>query len=445
MRVLSLNAHDQFGGAEAILQTLRSELTKRGMQMDLAVGERHVEGGGIISLNERDHFPKWSRFCRDLMEWGRPHIPPAWKPRYKHFVANWLAHPVKYFRRSLGHEDFEFPVSRRLLELIPEVPDLIHAHNLNGDYFDLRFLEKLSRQVPVVITLHDHWWLTGHCAHPIQCERWRQGCGSCPDLTLFPSIERDATAYNFQRKQRIAARSRLRVAVPSRWLAKRVADSPIGKQFQECRVIPNGVDLQKFNPGEMREARRLRGLPEGKIALFVAREPERNPFKDYALLRKTLGSVAVQVGVWTLVVVGDSRPDEVIGGVRILYREGSSEEMPEYYRACDFLVHPAKAETYPTVIMEAMACGKPVIASEVGGIPEQVMGWHEGAGTTANGILIPAGSEEALTAALVKLFSDEPLRAVLGRGARLHAEQNFDQRRMVDLYDAWYQELLGCK
>src|SRR5207248_4324578 len=142
------------------------------------------------------------------------------------------------FDYHAGREDFHFPGTRRLLTLTAERPDVVHAHNLHGGYFDLRALPSLSAQVPLILTLHDAWMLSGHCAHSFDCERWRTGCGHCPDLTIFPAIERDATAYNWRRKRSIYSKSKLYISAPSRWLMQRVEDSTLQLGAKECRVIP---------------------------------------------------------------------------------------------------------------------------------------------------------------------------------------------------------------
>jgi glycosyltransferase involved in cell wall biosynthesis len=105
-----------------------------------------------------------------------------------------VAEPVHWLQRRLGREDFHFPGTWCLLNLPPKRPDIVHCHNLHGGYFDLRVLPWLSREVPVVLTLHDAWLLSDHCAHSFDCEKWKESCGSCPDLTIPPSIRRDATA-----------------------------------------------------------------------------------------------------------------------------------------------------------------------------------------------------------------------------------------------------------
>ena len=79
----------------------------------------------------------------------------------------------------------EFPGSHRVLDVTPAPPDILHCHNLHGEYFDLRILPELTRRLPVVLTLHDAWLLGGGCAHSVDCDRWRDDCGDCAQADLY--------------------------------------------------------------------------------------------------------------------------------------------------------------------------------------------------------------------------------------------------------------------
>jgi len=107
-----------------------------------------------------------------------------------------IGQPGRWLDLQLGKEDFSFPDTRHLFHKVGDLPGIVHAHNLHGGYFDLRVLPWLSRQVPVILTLHDAWLLAGHCAHSFDCQRWKSGCGQCPNLSIPPVAKRDATASN---------------------------------------------------------------------------------------------------------------------------------------------------------------------------------------------------------------------------------------------------------
>ena len=253
LRILQVSTVDVRGGAEQVALNLLAAYRARGHTSWLAVGERR-NGHGDVQLLPNDAMRSpWARFWYEIAARRRPAASHTAVGLAR--MAGALAEPDRRLAYYRGREDFNFPGTRQLLELSGERPQVVHAHNLHGGYFDLRQLPWLSREVPLILTLHDAWLLSGHCAHSLACERWRTGCGRCPDLTIYPAIRRDATAYNWRRKRAIFAHSRLFVATPSRWLMRKVDESILAPAVQEARVIPNGVDLSVFRPADRRRAR----------------------------------------------------------------------------------------------------------------------------------------------------------------------------------------------
>jgi len=196
-------------------------------------------------------------------------------------VLTWSGQIGRLSRLLRGREDFDFPGTLKVLDLPGVRPDILHCHNLHGGYFDLRVLPRLSRQVPTVITLHDDWLLTGHCAYALDCVRWKTGCGQCPHLDTYPAVRRDATAYNWRRKKGIYAESRLYVAAPSRWLMDRVDESILASAAVERRVIPNGVDTDVFHPDDRLAAR-------AELGIFRVHGCFFSPPREYARIRSRI-------------------------------------------------------------------------------------------------------------------------------------------------------------
>ena len=132
--------------------------------------------------------------------------------------------------------------------------------------------------------------LTGHCAYTLGCERWRQACGECPHLDVFPPLRRDGTRGNLARKREIHRDLQATVVTPSRWLMERARTSALSAAIRDSEVIPNAVDLDVFSPGDQREARRLLGWPQdAQILLFTAAGGAGNRFKDVDTVRKAIG------------------------------------------------------------------------------------------------------------------------------------------------------------
>ena len=368
-----------------------------------------------------------------------------------------LVEPARWRDVRRGVEDFEFPGTGRVLELFPEPPDLLHCHNLHGGYFDLRELPRLSQRVPLVLTLHDAWLLSGHCAHSLGCPGWRAGCGSCPDLTIPPAVPADATAENWARKRDIFAQTRLYVTTPCRWLMDRVEASILSPAAREARVIPHGVDLDVFHPGDRGQARERLGLPPEAVVLLACGDRIRvNPWKDFSTAREAVARAANELSASRrvlLVALGQAAPDERAGSAELRF-VGHVEDaavVADYYRAADLYVHPARADTFPNTVLEALACGTPVVATAVGGIPEQVDGMAgpatappagTGDANEPTGALVEPGDVDALASVVVRLMDDDGLRLDMGRRAARAASARFDLERQVRGYLEWYAHIL---
>jgi glycosyltransferase involved in cell wall biosynthesis len=281
--------------------------------------------------------------------------------------------------------------------------------------------------------------LSGHCAHSLSCERWRTGCGHCPDLTIYPAIRRDATARNWRRKRQIYATARLNVATPSRWLMRKVEDSMLAPTVVDARVVPNGVDLDRFRPGDHRAARAMLGIDQTAwVILTVGIGIRDSRWKDYATLREAVGRITACARDQRMVVLalGEQGPSERVGQVEIRFVPFQSERnvVVDYYRAADVYVHAAHVDTFPTSVLEALACGTPVVATRVGGIPEQV---DDG----QTGFLVAPRDPEPLAGRTLQLLRDADLRRAIGRSASETAQRRFGLAKQVDAYLGWYQEL----
>jgi glycosyltransferase involved in cell wall biosynthesis len=336
----------------------------------------------------------------------------------------------------LGYENSHFPGTYSLLNLPPQCPDLLHCHSLQRGYFELEALPSLSWQIPTVLTLHDAWLLSGHCTHPFGCERWRTGCGECPDLTIPPALLRDGTAQNWQRKRNIFAASRLWIAADSKWLLEKVQSSMLS--YVEARVIYPGIDLETFHPGDKLQARVELDLPpDASILLFVAHRARRNPWKDYNLLQQMIMRVREQVeGEVILLVIGDpaSNALSVHDGEWLAGPVESSLQLARYYRAADIYVHATHVETFGLTLVEAMASGIPIVATRTAAIPELI-------NDEESGFLVTPHNIENMTARVVELLKNPEQRHEMGHNSWQRSKR-FDVNRTVENYLEWYHEIL---
>jgi glycosyltransferase involved in cell wall biosynthesis len=433
LRILQVCTGDLGGGAELSALNLHRTYRRMGYDSCLAVGTKRSDHIGVIEIPRIAPGNRWTRALRRLQgtQAGRSIHPVG---RALGLLA-WLGEPRRFLtQRLIGAEDYDFPGTRRLLGLAPRTPNILHLHNLHGGYFDLRLLPLFSRKVPTILNLRDEWLITGHCAYTVGCERWRTGCGQCPDLAVYPPVERDSTAFNWRRKARIFARSRLYVTTPSTWLMKRVESSML--VAADRRVIPNGIDLGVFHPDDRAAARSRLGIPgNAKIVLTTA----HSNFKGRRLAEAAMARVCAPAGAVPLLflVLGassDTRPHG-FGAIRYAGFVGSPEVVADYFRAADVYLHTAVAEAFGKTIVEAMACGTPVVATCIDAVPEVLE--H---GRT--GIVVHSCDPSDLASAVSDLLRDGANAARLGDNGRRVAAERFGLDRQARSFLDWYVDVL---
>ncbi len=353
-------------------------------------------------------------------------------------LLEWVEHPRRRWDEQIGWESFAYSGVRNLLKRNDFNPEVIQLHNLHGRYFDLRELPKMSRRFPTVITLHDAWMLSGHCAHSFDCERWTSGCGHCPDLTISPGIRRDGTRSNWKRKQRIYQNSRLRVISPSRWLTNRVSRSMLGASALRVETIPNGVDTTIFKREAKEIARRELDLPENSVVIFTLADPSyRNRWKDF----RTLVEACAQLreGPESIVIMAVGAPEEVRREGRIEWRMKpkilSKESLARHYQAADLYVHSAHIENFPNMILEAMACECVVIGTDVGGISEQI-------DPNRNGWLSKAGDSVDLARCLKEAIGNQVKRQSMARAGWERVQNEWTLSLQMSRYERFYHEMM---
>ncbi|NPV85818.1 MAG: glycosyltransferase [Anaerolineae bacterium] len=437
--ILSVHANDTYGGAARVAVNLHRGYRQRGHAAYMAVGQKLSIDSSIFAFANETLRLKLNRLCGSLgkkltqAEW----LPGRWYPA--RFLW-WLGSVPFRWQNWLGFEDFDYPGAWKLLEQMPHKPAILHAHNLHGGYFDLRALPYLSNRVPLVMTLHDAWMLSGHCAHSFDCQRWKTGCGKCPDLTIPPAIQRDGTAYNWQRKKRILEQSRYYIATPSRWLMQKVEQSILAKGMIASKVIPNGVDISLFHPGDQQKARLHLNIPPEAAVILCASESIRNrAWSDFDLLRGAVqqAAEALQPRQVILLGLGEETPAQPFGRAEVRFVPYLKDEtaLPLFFQAADVLIHPSRADNFPNVILEALACGLPVLSTRVGGIPEQI---EEG----KTGFLVEPGDVPSMTENIIRMISDSALRRQMGIRAREIAEERYHLDHQVSAYLNWFESIL---
>jgi len=454
LAIAQIGTVDEGGGAAAAAGGLMRGYAARGHRVWHLVGRKRGLDAKVAVLPDDDRWPYrvtgYAAAQAALQRFAGRH--PA---RGFGLISRTLraaTHPGAIQSWLQGREDFDFPGTARLLDRLPVMPDIVHGHNLHGGFFDLRALAPLSARVPTVLTLHDMWLLTGHCAHSLDCERWRAGCGQCPYLHLEPAVRRDDTAANWRRKAAIYAGSRLFVATPSRWLGDKLGASMLAPGIAESRVIPYGVDTAVFRPAGKAEVRRALGLPPDIFIVLVTTGTRGSMWKDDPTIRETIHRLIERPLASEGLFVAVGRESAVAhtgtAPTRTVPFQSDPAVMARYYQAADLYLHATRADTFPLAVLEALACGTPVIATAVGGVSEQIVSAsveqiRSGAVGAATGVLVPPADSAAMASAVEALMADDQARVLIGANGVRDVAARFTLDRHVDAYLDWYREIMA--
>lgn len=279
--------------------------------------------------------------------------------------------------------------TKRFIEDIRRIrPDIIHIHNIHGYFLNYRILfDFLSHSgIQVIWTVHDCWLYTGHCYHYMYagCDRWKTGCGHCPQRWKFPrSLLADRSARNFRDKRDAFCsmpEDRLTIVPVSDWMRSEMSESFL-KDYR-FQVIHNGIDTDVFSPQPALESevRRCYGLGDRHVILGIASIwSEEKGLNDFVEMAARLDSDEV------IVLVGMDRKqlDDVLSrygrtvlGDRMVAvkRTADVHQLAGLYSTADVFVNPTWQDNYPTVNLEAISCGTPVVTYRTGGSIEAVAG-----------------------------------------------------------------------
>jgi len=390
-------------------------------------------GGGQVQMN-RLHAGLRARgidariLCRDATRADSVRMPA--RPR--------LEKQLRRLTSRLGFNELHL-VSSFAVKDLPEYrdADLIDFHCLHCETLSYLALPGLTRSKPAVFTFHDMWPLTGHCHASLECERWKTGCGRCPHPEIAPAVYRDATALEWKLKRRAYNQSKFTIVTPSKWLHDRTKESMLGGF--PVHHIPHGLETDVFQPLDKAQCRLLLGIPGGKHVLLCAMESMKRPLKGADLLVEALRGLPESLRRDCVLLLFGHANDEILRQIPMPVVNLGYLHHPQLkalaFSAADVFVNPTRADNFPLVVLESMACGTPVVSFGVGGVPEMV---RDG----VTGFVATPEQPDSLCEGVVRLLDDSGHLQAMSEQCRLVVLSEYPLELQVQRYIDLYQQVV---
>ena len=414
MRVLHLSTFDVMGGAARGAYWLHRELKQQGVDSTMLVARKYGDdedvvqyGGTLGRLSNR------ARVALDAL--------PLYRYRRtadSFWTLGWLPSQVDRAVEALA-------------------PDLVHLHWVGGGFVPLDLLRRF--RCPVVWTLRDMWALTGGCHYSAGCERYLAGCGLCPQLR---SNDRDDVSHRtWLRKKDEWSGTDLWLVAISTWLAECAEKTPIFEDMP-ITVIPNGIDTRRFRAVDKSAAKAAWNFEAGRHQiLYGAVGALDDPRKGFAHFVEAARCLAGRGGAERAeIVVFGYRGKEALPDLGLPTRSvgwiEDDKALARLYAAADVMVAPSAQEAFGKTLVEAMACGTPVVAFESGG-PVDIVDHQE------TGYLATPFDSAALADGMAWCLADPDRTRRLGDKARRKAASAFDIAIVAQQYRALYRRILA--
>ena len=416
LRIAFFNANEIGSGAEDLIHSTIENLIGRACEVRLYV-RRLKRSRGQVKKN----------YVRRI-----PYFPmELWMERFTRYLS--------------GRNDCVFP-STAFLSRDPWLgsADIWHFHNLHGHFISIPYLAAESQRRRIVLSPVDQFLSTGYCSYTLTCKRHLEACGDCPQINLpYPGISRDATRTLLAMKKASVKKSEFNLLVHTDYLAKHYSSTFVGSLPVER--IYYGIDTQVFRPLDRKECATKMGVnppPRFVVGLFHSFLQEKRkgllPF-----LKKLSEFAESRSGRFEALVVGHGSTSARKWAtpqlnVRVLPFLQSEHELAYALNACDVLLYPTAAENLSLTCLKSMACGTPVISSDVGGQREAI---EDG----VNGFLCEPERYDQISERIVQLADDEDMLRRLSLDARRTVVERFDIKMYISNLITYYERLIQTR
>ena len=328
-----------------------------------------------------------------------------------------------------------FSTKKIIAEINKEKPDVVHIQCINGYFVNIYSLVEWlkSSNIKTVLTLHAEFMYTANCSHSFDCNRWQQGCGSCPDIKrATKSIFKDSTALSFEKMKNAfdGFGENLVVVSVSEWLKERAQQSPILKDKKHT-VIYNGVDTDIFYCHGIADTEKILKKDKEKIifhatAMFSDKDGHNKGGKYIIELAERFKNKDVKIFVAGKTDVSSDLPDNIV----LLGEIKERKALAQYYSAADVSVITSKKETFSMICAESLCCGTPVVGFKAGA-PEQIS-------LKDYSQFVEYGDIDALENAVNHWLETETDKAEVAKKAK----EVYSEECMISQYCKVYQEMI---
>ena len=414
MKVTHVNVSDNKGGAARAALRLHQGLRQAGIDSSMVVTEKYsADKQIIVPVHDRMGY-----FERRL--------------HYRQLSARFW----RYFStRPDGFDPFTHLSTPRNHSLVEQLPntDIINLHWI-ANFVDLpTFFAKTP--VPIVWTLHDMNAFTGGCHYTLGCEKYQNSCGVCPQLGSNASWDISRQIWlEKQAQYRLLLDGKLHIVTPSCWLAEEARQSPLLGQMP-ITVIPNGLNTTVFQPQDQIEAREKLGIPVASKVLLFSADSIVSRRKGLQYLINALQDIDGQTGIMLVSLGAGKIAKEPKLPMINLGHLTDAAQIALAYSAADLFVIPSLQDNLPNTVLEALACGTPVVGFDVGGISDMVR-----PGIT--GELVPVKDIRQLRESILALINNPHKRAEMASNCRQIAVTEYSLHVQAMHYIQLYQHLL---
>ncbi len=408
MKILHLtySGREGGGGGAVSMHRLHTGLRKSGLDSKVLCVTGREPDPDYLSINDAEYNGKAVRYRKALAKrlglTGFDGVRPAAITKHKAFI------------------DADVVQIHRLLGVTPYVA-----------------LPSLTEKKPTILTLCDTWAITGRCYNNLNCNRWKSGCGVCPNTNVFPIARHDASYLEWHLKRWTYDHSRLTAVSKSTWMTEMLQQSILNKS--PIHQIPNGIDIQAYKPLDKIECRSILKISASKYVLMFGALDLGNHIKGADLLLEALKMLPKSIKEeCVLITMGkNSSATWDVAGIQTLSLGLLEHDdiKNRAYSAADVFLCPSRGEALGNVIIEAMASGTPVVAFQVGGIPDLVR-------SKMTGILAKPWDTREFSRGILELLEDDILRNEISQRSRKLIVDEFSLDLQVEKYCRLYNSMI---